>query len=111
MNAIIHVLYQDFKDNNNLIQNLSLFDYTHNHFIITDIRNLNKNLYKNIEQIFYFSSNNFITYIKNILLFLKEIGYTSVKLCNSTINYSNLNLEDIDVLTNKLAVIDDIFHI
>lgn len=110
MKAIVHLLYEDSKENNNLIQNLELFDYTHHHFIVTDIKNLNRNIYTSINQIFYFPQKNdsFVS-LKNVVRFLKEIGYTSAKICNSKLTYNN-NLENIDMLLYNLSVVDNIVY-
>lgn len=112
MNAVIHLVFKDSYENDNFLKNLDIFDFTHTHFIITDIKNLNKTVYSNIEQIFYFNQKKeCFLYLKNILSFLKEVGYVNAKICNSNNLLQTNSLDSIDELNSKLAIINDIIEI
>lgn len=112
MKCVIHLLYKDFSEKSYIIQNYNLFNYTHKHFIVTNIKNLNKDIYSGFENIFYFNtSNEILVSLKNIVLFLKEVGYFNIKICNSNKLYDQVSLEEINSLYDKLSVIDNIIDI
>lgn len=110
MNAVIHLLktdctpyYQKYLDHNK-----SLYNIEYNHFLISDVKNPNKSLYNNFEQIFYCKDINFkfITYVLKTLINLK---YKKCIIINSNIKKEHIeDLFELSDFLNQLTVVNNI---
>lgn len=111
MKAVIHFLYKN-QDKSTLFYNKNASDYSVKDFLITNDRGLNKGLFKQFEQIFYFNGElNIVDSTTSVLVFLKQMGYTSVCIKDSKTKQDGLEFKSIEELISHFSVVNDILKV
>lgn len=114
MKVVVHILYQNEQTGVNLFKNKNLFTHDIKHVVITDYTDLNKNIFKDFEQVFYYKTQQDLYQgITNVIDFLKSVNYTEIILSNSNklLTNQDLNFLTIDELIGQLSIVNNIVNI
>jgi hypothetical protein len=111
MKCVLHTVFND--DLNTLFKNKSFFEFEIKHFLTTNYKNINENVFKQFEQIFYFKNkDDFKNQIKNIILYFNTFGYDEIYVSKtSIINPDQIVFVRTDDLLKHFTVINNIVNI